>query len=112
MSNITVDQNGIIKANKFNGSGELLTNINATNITTGEISDYILPSLSNNGGIVKRDNLNMSHFSISDEGKLSLKGFTSNLEINSTKKNQVLMVNKDGQLALSSIKFASAEEGF
>jgi hypothetical protein len=47
---------GIITASQFSGSGSLLTNINATNISSGTISNSFLPSNINLSGIITAQN--------------------------------------------------------
>lgn len=112
--------NDIITAAGFSGSGEGLTNLNGTNITKGEINANYLPKLNQindenaqtstiTQGII--ENIEINHLSAIDN-KLKIKFLRENFKVSDADAGKVLMVDKEGYIALSSVKFASAEAGF
>lgn len=113
-------KNDIITAEGFIGSGAGLTNLNGTNITEGEINANYLPKLNQindentqtstiTQGII--ENIETNHLSAIDN-KLRIKFLRDNFKISNADVGKVLMVDKEGYIALSSVKFASAEAGF
>lgn len=119
-SNNVKVQNDIITAAGFSGSGVNLTNLNGTNITEGEINANYLPKLNqiNNEntqtstitqGII--EDIETNHLSAIGN-KLKIKFLKDDFKVSSTDVGKVLMVDNEGYVILSSVKFASAEAGF
>lgn len=112
--------NGIITAEGFSGSGAQLTNLKGTNITEGEINANYLPKLNQidnqstqtstiTQGIIA--DIETNHLSATDN-KLKIKFLKNDFKVSDADVGKVLMVNNKGYVALSSVKFASAEAGF
>lgn len=112
--------NDIITAAGFSGSGANLTNLKGTNITEGEINANYLPKLNQidnqntqtstiTQGIIA--DIETNHLSAIDN-KLKIKFLKDNFKISNADVGKVLMVNNEGYVALSSVKFASTEAGF
>lgn len=111
---------GIITAEGFSGSGAGLTNLKGTNITEGEINANYLPKLNQidnqstqtstiTQGIIA--DIQTNHLSAIDN-KLKIKFLKDDFKVSDADVGKVLMVNNKGYVALSSVKFASAEAGF
>lgn len=112
--------NNIITAKGFWGSGERLANLNGDNITDGTIGANYLPKLNQidnqntqtstiTQGII--EDIETNHLSAIGN-KLKIKFLKDDFKVSSTDVGKVLMVDNEGYVALSSVKFASAEAGF
>lgn len=112
--------NNIITAKGFWGSGERLANLNGDNITDGTIGANYLPKLNQidnqntqtstiTQGIIA--DIETNHLSAIGN-KLKIKFLKDDFKVSDADAGKVLMVDKEGYIALSSVKFASAEAGF
>lgn len=112
--------NNIITARGFWGSGERLANLNGDNITDGTIGANYLPKLNQidnqntqtstiTQGIIA--DIETNHLSATGN-KLKIKFLKNDFKVSNADVGKVLMVDNEGYVALSSVKFASAEAGF
>lgn len=87
-----IKASGIITANSFSGSGAGITSINASNITTGTLSNSLLPSNINISGIITASNGFIGNVSGNVTGNLTGIASTANT-ITSTANIRISSIN-------------------